>query len=223
MKQTWFHGFIPKKEAEQLLKKNGDFLVREMMTTAEQDRYFISSYHKCPCHFKITTDYIVGIVGTESTLVDLIDFLVSSGQPLSKTNPSTLKFPVNRSHHQLDICQIKLGEKIENISAGDILSGTFGTQNVLVCINDDHEIRLFKNIYILRIFNHPNIVKMEGYSSVQKPVHLVLENMAGGSLLTYLRSNDVSLSTKKRTRMCHNVATAMEYLHRNKFIHGYSS
>lgn len=161
------------------------------------------------------------------------------------------------------------------ISAGDILSGTFGTQNVLVCINDDHEIRLFKNIYILRIFNHPNIVKMEGYSSVQKPVHLVLENMAGiystydfsilyliwysininllsiafirkkinsslppalfnsnilivhflsgGSLLTYLRSNDVSLSTKKRTRMCHNVATAMEYLHRNKFIHGYSS
>lgn len=216
----WFHGFILKQEAEQLVKKNGDFLVWEMMNNADQNHYIISSYYNGALHFKVTSEYIVSTIGHKTSLVALIDYLVSSGQPLSKDNPSTLQFPVTRSRHQLDSCHITLGPKIENISTGDILSGTFGTQKVLVCINKDHEIRLHKNIYFLRIFKHPNIVKMEGYSSLRKPVLLVLENMAGGSLLTYLRSNAVSISSKLRSQMCHNVATGMEYLHLNKFIHG---
>lgn len=59
MKKTWFHGFILEKEAEQLVKKNGDFLVWEIMNNAEQDRYIISSYHDGALHFKVTTENIV--------------------------------------------------------------------------------------------------------------------------------------------------------------------
>lgn len=59
MKQIWFHGFIPKKEAEQFLKRNGDFLVWEMMNNTEQDRFVISSYHNGALHFKVTAEYIV--------------------------------------------------------------------------------------------------------------------------------------------------------------------
>lgn len=65
------------------------------------------------------------------------------------------------------------------ITKGDILTGTYGTQDVLVCIDNDCEFRLFKNINLLRILNNPNIVDMEGYSALRKPVFLVLKNMAG--------------------------------------------
>lgn len=57
-----------------------------------------------------------GKVGQNTTLVDLINYLVSSGQPLSNDNPSTLKFPVDRKQHQLERCQITLGSKIENVN-----------------------------------------------------------------------------------------------------------
>lgn len=57
-----------------------------------------------------------GILGHDTTLVAFIDYLVSSGQPLSKTIPFILKFPVERSHYQLDHCQITLGQTIGNVS-----------------------------------------------------------------------------------------------------------
>lgn len=57
MKQTWFHGFIPKKEAEQLVERNGDFLVWEM-TNHTEDRYVISYYYNGALHFKVTTEYV---------------------------------------------------------------------------------------------------------------------------------------------------------------------
>lgn len=41
----------------------------------------------------------------------------------------------------------------------------------------------------------------------------------GGPLLTYLRGNETSLTTKKRTEMCRDVAKGMAYLHKDKFIH----
>lgn len=60
-----------------------------------------------------------------------------------------------------------------------MLYGTFGTLDVLVYTDKDCEIRLFNNINLLRILIHKNIVNIEGYSALQKPIFLVLENMAG--------------------------------------------
>lgn len=60
-----------------------------------------------------------------------------------------------------------------------MLYGTFGTLDVLVCTDKDCKIRLFNNINLLRILIHKNIVNIEGYSALQKPIFLVLENMAG--------------------------------------------
>lgn len=62
-----------------------------------------------------------GKVGQNTTLVDLINYLVSSGHPLSNDKPSTLKFPVDRKQHQLDRRQIKLGSKIENVRIFSVL------------------------------------------------------------------------------------------------------
>lgn len=58
-KQAWFHGYIPRDEAEQLMKRNGDFLVRETMNSTEQDRYVISSFRNGPVHFKVFPATIV--------------------------------------------------------------------------------------------------------------------------------------------------------------------
>lgn len=58
-----------------------------------------------------------GKVGQNTTLVDLINYLVSSGHPLSNDKPSTLKFPVDRKQHQLDRRQIKF----ENVRIFSVL------------------------------------------------------------------------------------------------------
>lgn len=219
-KQAWFHGYIPREEAEQLMKRNGDFLVRETMNTTDQDRYVISSFRNGPVHFKVFPGTIVTRVGRRATLIDLVNHLVTSGEPLSNSNPSILKFPVDRNQHQLDFDQIKLGPKIDNMQRGHgLYNGTFVNKAVLVSSDEDKETRLFKNVNLLRFFDHPNIVRLEGYSALWKPVLLLMENMSGGPLLTYLRGNGTSLTTRKRTEMCRDVARGMAYLHKDKFIH----
>lgn len=219
-KQAWFHGYIPREEAEQLMKRNGDFLVRETMNTTDQDRYVISSFRNGPVHFKVFPGTIVTRVGRRATLIDLVNHLVTSGEPLSNSNPSILKFPVDRNQHQLDFDQIKLGPKIENMQRGHgLYNGTFANKAILVSSDEEKETRLFKNVNLLRFFDHPNIVRLQGYSALWKPVLLLMENMSGGPLLTYLRGNGTSLTTRKRTEMCRDVARGMAYLHKDKFIH----
>jgi SHC-transforming protein 1 len=47
--EVWFHGFIPREEAEFLLQKDGDFLVRESDTSAELC-FILSRFWKYPEH-----------------------------------------------------------------------------------------------------------------------------------------------------------------------------
>uniref|UniRef100_K1PF28 Tyrosine-protein kinase Fps85D n=1 Tax=Magallana gigas TaxID=29159 RepID=K1PF28_MAGGI len=99
-----------------------------------------------------------------------------------------------------------------------LYNGTFANKAVLVGSDEEKETRLFKNVNLLRLFDHPNIVRLEGYSALWKPVLLLMENMFGGPLLTYLRGNGISLTNRKRT----DVARGMAYLHKDKFIHSYT-
>lgn len=59
-----------------------------------------------------------------------------------------------------------------------LYNGTFANKAVLVSSDEEKETRLFKNVNLLRFFDHPNIVRLEGYSALWKPVLLLMENMS---------------------------------------------
>ena len=54
--QLWFHGFITREEAERVLKKNGEFLVREVEKRIEEERFVISTCWNGITHFLVTKE-----------------------------------------------------------------------------------------------------------------------------------------------------------------------
>ena len=50
---------------------------------------------------------------------------------------------------------------------------------------------------------------------------ILLFTCAGGPLLMYLRKNGPSLTTRKKTNICLDVAKGLEYIHENNCIHRY--
>lgn len=60
-----------------------------------------------------------------------------------------------------------------------LYNGTFANKAVLVSSDEEKETRLFKNVKLLRFFDHPNIVRLQGYSALWKPVLLLMDNMSG--------------------------------------------
>lgn len=73
--QPWFHGVLPKKEAEDLLQKNGDFLVRERGNKSERvlsiywgkDRHYtIEKCHVSTCTWVFIKPFVFYILMTYS-------------------------------------------------------------------------------------------------------------------------------------------------------------
>lgn len=59
---------------------------------------------------------------------------------------------------------------------------------------------------ILKQYDHPNIVKLIGICVQKQPIMIVMELVPGGSLLSFLRKNAVTLNTKQLMGMCKDAA-----------------
>nr|XP_039269944.1 SH2 domain-containing protein 3C-like [Styela clava] len=104
---AWFHGKVPRNVAEDLVMKDGDFLVRESITSVG-DYVLSSKYKSAYYHFKInkitvqhtttysTTQYCLEQHSFES-LPALVHYYVEQKLPVSKRTGVILGQPVNRS------------------------------------------------------------------------------------------------------------------------------
>uniref|UniRef100_A0A8W8JNF8 Tyrosine-protein kinase n=1 Tax=Magallana gigas TaxID=29159 RepID=A0A8W8JNF8_MAGGI len=164
--QTWFHGFITREEANQLLKKNGDFLVFEKIKDTKKDCFVLSTFQNgCPNHIKVFDLPKIEIsMDHEPTLVELIEHLqCTEEQIFSNGTRMKLRFPIDRSHYQLDYDKIALGQKIgTNNNCLDLHKGKFGDHASLVIHGEERENQIFINVELLRHLVHPNIVRLKG-------------------------------------------------------------
>ncbi|XP_078322001.1 tyrosine-protein kinase Fer-like isoform X2 [Crassostrea virginica] len=208
--KPWYHGFITNEVSEQILKKNGDFLIRKARNGLEH--YIISSFRDGTMHHSIITkDDIVQSVGRKGTIVQYV-------HQLETMQSSDFKSPVNRNRYQLDYNEIRLIE--EKITCDQrFLKGTFKDQAVSIETNEDDETMLFKNAYFLQFFNHPNIVRCFGYSATHQPVLLVLEEISELSFNTYLRRNGKAIPAAQKIEMCLSIARGVAYIHLYKYAH----
>lgn len=228
VEEEWFHGVLPREEVVRLLTKEGDFLVRE--TTRNDENQTVLSVcwggHK---HFIVQTT-AEGQYRFEGpafpTIQELIMFQYQSNLPVTGRSGAILKQPIPRERWELNNDDVILLEKIGRGNFGDVYKARLRTSNQEVAVKtcrmtvpDEHKKKFLQEGRILKQYDHPNIVKLIGICVQKQPIMIVMELVAGGSLLTFLRNNASTLAQKQMLLMCRDAAAGMRYLESKNCIH----
>ncbi|XP_076583428.1 tyrosine-protein kinase Fes/Fps isoform X1 [Chaetodon auriga] len=224
--QDWYHGAIPRLEVQQLLKNDGDFLVRK---SQEKQGYVLSVQWEGACkHFLIqNTDNLYRLDGESfPSIPQLIHHLLSSRQHITKRSNILLKNPVLKDKWVLEHDDIVLGHLIGRGNFGEVYNGHLRSDNTPVAVKSckeslapEHKKKFLMEARILKQYDHPNIVKLIGVCTQKQPIYIIMELIQGGDFLSFLRHESHSLTPKMLVKMTENVASGMEYLESKKCIH----
>ncbi|KAK2920248.1 tyrosine-protein kinase Fes/Fps isoform X2 [Channa argus] len=224
--QDWYHGAIPRLEVLELLKRDGDFLVRK---SQEKQGYVLSVQWEGSCkHFLIqNTDNLYRLDGEGfHSIPKLIHHLLSSRQHITKKTDIVLKKPVPKDKWVLEHDDIILGQLIGRGNFGEVYRGHLRTDNIPVAVKSckenlapEHKNKFLMEARILKKYDHPNIVKLIGVCTQKQPIYIIMELVQGGDFLSFLRHEGHSLKPKLLVKMTENVAAGMEYLESKKCIH----
>nr|XP_019954237.1 PREDICTED: tyrosine-protein kinase Fes/Fps-like [Paralichthys olivaceus] len=132
--QDWYHGAIPRLEVLQLLKNDGDFLVRK---SQEKQGYVLSVQWDGSCkHFLIQdTDNLYRLDGQGFHSIPLlIHHLLSSEQHVTKRADIVLRKPVLKDKWVLDHDDIILGQLIGRGNFGEVYSGCLRSDKTPVAV-----------------------------------------------------------------------------------------
>ena len=77
---------------------------------------------------------------------------------------------------------------------------------------------VLKEIEILRQINHPGVIKLYEVYESELYIHLILEYLQGGELLSHLQSKGV-YSEKDASTLIKCVLEALEYCHARNIVH----
>uniref|UniRef100_A0A3Q2Q4X2 Tyrosine-protein kinase n=1 Tax=Fundulus heteroclitus TaxID=8078 RepID=A0A3Q2Q4X2_FUNHE len=226
--QEWYHGAIPRTEAQELLRQQGDFLVREShgkpgeyvlsVFSDDQRRHFIIQY----------ADSLYRFEGTGfPTIPQLIEHHFSTKQVITKKSGVVLLNPVVKDKKWiLNHEDVALGELLGKGNFGEVFKGTLQRDKVPVAVKTCKEdlppelkIRFLSEARILKQYDHPNIVKLIGVCTQRQPIYIVMELVPGGDFLSYLRKKKDELKTKQLVRFAVDAAAGMAYLESKNCIH----
>ncbi|XP_016403899.1 tyrosine-protein kinase Fes/Fps-like [Sinocyclocheilus rhinocerous] len=207
--QSWYHGAIPRLEVQELLKNDGDFLVRESQGKQELN---YGMYR---------------LDGEGFTSVPLlIKHLISSHQTITKRTDIVLKRPIVKDKWVLEHDDVILGQSIGRGNFGEVFSGRLRSENTPVAVKAcrenlpaEHKNKFLMEARILKQYDHPNIVKLIGVCTQKQPIYIIMELVQGGDFLTFLRTEGHNLKTKMLIKMAENVVSGMAYLESKKCIH----
>ncbi|KAH8413959.1 hypothetical protein KR009_008465 [Drosophila setifemur] len=105
---AWYHGALPRQRAEEIVQREGDFLVRDC--ASQPDNYVLSCRSKTAVlHFVLNKlvlqpDTVYERVQFQfeedafDTVPDLITFYVGSGKPISVASGALIHYPCNRTY-----------------------------------------------------------------------------------------------------------------------------
>ncbi|XP_036974177.1 tyrosine-protein kinase Fer isoform X2 [Acanthopagrus latus] len=226
--QEWYHGAIPRTEAQELLRQQGDFLVREShgkpgeyvlsVFSDEQRRHFIIQYADSQYRFEGT-----GF----STIPQLIEHHFSTKQVITKKSGVVLLNPVVKDKKWiLNHEDVVLGELLGKGNFGEVFKGTLQRDRTPVAVKTCKEdlppelkIRFLSEARILKQYDHPNIVKLIGVCTQRQPIYIVMELVPGGDFLSFLRKKKDELKTKQLVRFSVDASAGMAYLESKNCIH----
>uniref|UniRef100_A0A3P9LCS9 Tyrosine-protein kinase n=1 Tax=Oryzias latipes TaxID=8090 RepID=A0A3P9LCS9_ORYLA len=226
--QEWYHGAIPRTEAQELLRQQGDFLVREShgkpgeyvlsVFSDDQRRHFIIQFADNQYRFEGT-----GF----STIPQLIEHHFSTKQVITKKSGVVLLNPVVKDKKWiLNHEDVALGEMLGKGNFGEVYKGMLQRDKTPVAVKTCKEdlppelkIRFLSEARILKQYDHPNIVKLIGVCTQRQPIYIVMELVPGGDFLSFLRKKKDDLKTKQLLRFAADAAAGMAYLEGKNCIH----
>ncbi|KAM9253667.1 tyrosine-protein kinase Fer isoform 2-T6 [Dugong dugon] len=225
--QDWYHGAIPRIEAQDLLKQQGDFLVRE--SHGKPGEYVLSVYSDGQRrHFIIQfADNLYRFEGTGFTNIpQLIDHHYTTKQVITKKSGVVLLNPVAKDKKWiLNHEDVSLGELLGKGNFGEVYKGILKDKTavaVKTCKEDlpqELKIKFLQEAKILKQYDHPNIVKLIGVCTQRQPIYIIMELIPGGDFLSYLRRKKDELKLKQLVKFSLDAAAGMAYLESKNCIH----
>lgn len=70
-----------------------------------------------------------------------------------------------------------------------------------------------REIEILKMCQHPHIIRLLDIFENQDNIYIVMENLSGGDLFTYLEKRKFIIPEQRAKSLAHQIATALYYLH----------
>ncbi|XP_023587765.1 tyrosine-protein kinase Fer isoform X5 [Trichechus manatus latirostris] len=181
--QDWYHGAIPRIEAQDLLKQQGDFLVRE--SHGKPGEYVLSVYSDGQRrHFIIQfADNLYRFEGTGFTNIpQLIDHHYTTKQVITKKSGVVLLNPIAKDKKWiLNHEDVSLGELLGKGNFGEVYKGILKDKTavaVKTCKEDlpqELKIKFLQEAKILKQYDHPNIVKLIGVCTQRQPIYIIME------------------------------------------------
>ncbi|KAK0422326.1 hypothetical protein QR680_007506 [Steinernema hermaphroditum] len=225
----WYHGLMPREEIEELLKTDGDFLVRKTEVSGKA-RYAVSVYFKNRIRH-ILLNYTDGIWCLreikKSKLTDLIEEHVHTKTPV-QSDGTTLVKAVPRPEFYILHEHVEVKKKLGGGAFGDVHIGTLkrGENDIIDVavkklkgvMHKKQRTEFVKEAKLMRRFDHANIVRMIGVAPQEEPLMILLELASGGSLQSKLKS-DSSIDKERLTRYVVDGCRGMCYLAGRKVIH----
>ena len=232
--QGYFHGKISRSEVNPLLKRVGDYLVRESTKKPGELMLSVKTSGEKVMHFIIQQD-VPGKFRFEGeakdSVDDLINYYKSTDLSVTKRSEAKLKAAVNRHGFNdvgdgdmfaLSHRDVKIGKKLGNGNFGEVKRGTIVATGlacaVKTCKDTVPDLGWFlEEADTLKDYDHPNIVRLIGVVST-KPFYLILE-LCKDELLAYIQKHGNLLEVGTFVRMSSEAAEGMNYLHSKNYIH----
>jgi len=118
-----------------------------------------------------------------------------------------------------------MGEKLGEGFFGKVYKVTHRLTGELMVLKELHRAdeeaqrNFIKEVAVLRLLDHPHVLKFIGVLYKDKKLHMVTEYVAGGCLKELIHDPSHSLSWPQRVCLARDIACGMSYLHSMNIIH----
>jgi len=170
--------------------------------------------------------WIVGIFGGATFLVVVILTLTRRFSRAKEDDAEigfSSKFLSDDSlFKQIDITELKIGERIGKGTFGEVYKGVWNGTEVGVkflttssTMNEQFLEDFYKEVNIMRALRHPNVLQFLGACTNPPDICIVMEYMPNGSLFKILHDETIKLELSLLKRMMIDAAKGMNYLHKS--------
>lgn len=227
-----FFGVLQRQDAEELLTKQGAFLIRASEVSGKMTMILSVRHDGKLFNFAVNSDATGGNfwfeTHKEKSLEQLIQYHVTNGIPVTKVSGVKLRTPISKPDWIIDHENITFVKKLGEGAFGEVCLAEceIGGHKVEAAVKTmrcqmtrETRVAFMKEARLMRKYSHPHIVRIIGLAIHAHPLMILMEICPHGSLLSYLRKNKGKISLTERLRFCIESADGLAYLEKKQCLH----